>query len=345
MSELVKSLSFRYELLNSDGSHKNWLYTVNNCSVSYKWLTQLKCSAKLNVGCEEDSKINYLTDRIKIYMTLDDVTTSLGVFLLSSSTVTVDSCRCKYRTVSGYSLLQLLIDDKLTTRLQLPIGTNVINEIIRQIGNNAYNIDPGNYTTSTVKEYEIGTSRIEVINDLLDSIGYNSLYCTAEGVFTTSPYILPSDRTHTVELKSGANNIQTQIVNELDLFNIPNVFVSYSNSLDITPPISYTYENNNASSITSTVNRCRRIVDCQPVDASDMNSLEILTKKRAYEASSVYGHVTFNAAITDKLLGVYMPCVWIKVNDVNDKYLVTSVDFTCSVGATLKCKGRKAVNI
>lgn len=339
---IVRLVSFQYELLDKNNVFKKKLNNIESCSISYKFLSQLKSSA--SIVMTDDKKIDFLNDRIKAYITLNGAKTSLGVFLLCTPGRDIKETKTT-RNITCYSLLQILIDDKIETRLVLPIGTNVVNEIKRQIGSN-YSIADSSQTLLSERIYEAGAKKLEIINDLLGVINYNSLRVDVNGVFITEPYVLPTDRQIDKVYEAGADSIIiADMTDELDLFSIPNVITRYTNSIDIVPPLSYTYVNDNASSITSTVSRGRRIVDSQPTDATDIVTLTSITKKDAYNYNSIYSHLTFKTAIDTDILNIYMPTVWVKVGDINDKYSVTAIEFKCDVGELANIESRKVVNI
>lgn len=339
---VVRHVSFQYELLDRNNIFKKNLRNIESCSISYKFLSQLKSSA--NIVMTDDSSIDYLNDRIKAYITINKQQTPLGVFLMSTPSRDIKDTKTT-RNITCYSLLQILLDDKIETRLTLPIGTNVVNEVKRQIGSN-YSIADSTQTLLSEKIFEVGTSKLEIINDLLSVINYNSLRVDVNGIFITEPYLLPTDRTIDKVYEEGADSIIiSDMTDELDLFNVPNVIVRYTNAVDIDPPLVYTYVNDNASSITSTVNRGRRIVDSAETDASDMATLQAITKKDAYNYNSIYSHLDFRTAIDTDVLDIFMPTVWVRVGDINDKYSVTSIEFKCDVGELAKVESRKVVNI
>lgn len=339
---VVRKVSFQYELLDRNNIFKKKLNNVESCSISYKFLSQLKSSASIIMT--DDSSIDYLNDRIKAYITLNGVKTPLGVFLMSTPSRDIKEAKVT-RNITCYSLLQILLDDKIEARLTLPIGTNVVNEVKRQIGGN-YSILDSSQTLLSERIYEAGTSKLEIINDLLSVINYNSLRVDVNGMYITEPYVLPTDRQIDRVYEEGADSIIiTDMEDELDLFNVPNVIIRYTNAVDIDPPLSYTYVNDNVNSVTSTVNRSRRIVDAQPTDASDLETLVAITKKDAYEYNSIYSHLTFSTAIDTDVLNIYMPTVRIKVGDINDKYSITSIEFKCDAGELTKVESRKVVNI
>lgn len=339
---VVRKVSFQYELLDRNNVFKKKLNNVEICSISYKFLSQLKSSASIIMT--DDSSIDYLNDRIKAYITLNGVKTPLGVFLLCTPSRDIKDTKIT-RNITCYSLLQILLDDKIETRLTLPIGTNVINEVKRQIGAN-YSILDSSQTLLSERIYEAGTSKLEIINDLLSVINYNSLRVNVNGTFITEPYVLPTDREIDKVYEEGADSIIiADMTDELDLFNVPNVIVRYTNALDMDTPLTYTYVNDNISSITSTVNRDRRIVHSAETDATDMITLQAITKKDAYNYNSIYSHLTFQTAIDTDVLDIFMPTIWVNVGNISDKYSITSIEFKCEVGELAKVEARKVVNI
>lgn len=344
LNNLSRQVAYKYELLDKNNNHKKWLYTIASCNIAYQSLTQLKSSATLSML--DDPDVNWLTDRIRVYMVLNGVQTLLGTFLLASSGKKIDKLGTVNRDVEAYSTLQVLLDDKIETTYQIVAGTNIINECIRLIGTNgSYDITASTKATISDKVYEIGTSKLEIINDLLSIANYTSLYPSREGVFVARPYVLPTDRTidYTI-LNDITGLVNEEMTDSLDLFNVPNVFVRYTNNIDINPPLSYTFENTNASSITSIANRGRRIVDAQSVEATTLDDLVVKCKADALEANSKYANLEFSMAIKPDI-EFYMPCVFIKTNYINDKYIIYNIQFDCKIGSNMQIKARKVVNV
>lgn len=344
LNNLNRLVAYEYELLDKNNVHKKWLYTVSSCNIQYASLTQLKSSAKLSML--DDADINFLTDRIRVYIVLNGVQTLLGTFLLCSPTKNIDKIGTATRDVEAYSTLQILLDDKLETRLQVITGTNVINECIRLIGSNGlYDITSSVKTMITDRVYEIGTSKLEVINDLLGMVNYTSLYVDREGKYIAKPYVLPTDREIEITIKNDITGlVKEEMTDSLDLFNVPNVFIRFTNDININPPLSYTFENTNVNSVTSIQSRGRRIVDAQSMEATTLDDLVAKTKSDALEANSKFANLEFAMAI-NPTLEFYMPCVFIKTNYINDKYIIYNISFDCKLGADMKIKARKVVNV
>lgn len=344
LNNLNRRVAYKYELLDKNNTHKKWLYTVSSCNIAYQSLTQLKANAKLTML--DDGDINWLTDRLRIYMVLNGVQTLLGTFLLSSSGKKIDKIGNVSRDVEAYSTLQILLDDKIETTYQIAVGTNIINECIRLIGSNGlYDITASTKVMISAKVYEIGTSKLTIINDLLGIVNYTNLYVDREGKYIARPYVLPTDRGIDITIQNDITSlVKEEMTDSLDLFSVPNVFIRYTNDINIDPPLSYTFENTNASSITSIANRGRRIVDAQSIEATMLDDLVVKCKADALEANSKYATLEFAMAINPSI-EFYMPCAFIKTNYINDKYIIYNIQFDCKLGADMKIKARKVVNV
>jgi hypothetical protein len=335
-------INFKYILLDNTDTFKKQLYNVESCSINYSSLSRLKSSA--NIKMKEDEDIDYLNDRIQPIVILNNVEYPLGVFLICSPSRNISSIKVT-RDITCYSKLQLLDDDKVLERHFVPAGTNVINEIIRLLGTNSYSLSPNTLTTSTNREWEIGTPKLDIINDLLATINYISLLVDNQGKFTANPYVLPTDRVFTITYEEGFDSILIpDMIEDFDLFSVPNIFVRYSNNPDINPPLRVVYENNNPSSVTSTVKRKRPIVDAAEVtDVADLQTLTDICKKDAYNSSNKYTHLEFKTGINP--VHGYLDCLWVKCGDINAKYIETSWNMDLKVGGKMNHVARRVIEI
>lgn len=340
---LNRELDFEYELYSKDNVFKKMLYNIESSQVDYGSLTRLKYSARITMT--EDSEIDYLNDMVKIICVINGEKTPIGLFLLSSpkrkigDVEVIRDCEC-------YSKLKILDDDKTESRYTVLAGTNAVNEVKRIIGNSyPYFIPDSNLTTSTDKDWEIGTPKLDIINELLSVINYNSLTVDNNGVFVSSPYVLPTDREIQITYEDNEYSIiNPDLEEDIDLYDIPNVIVRYTNSAEINPPLVAIYENNNPSSPTSTVNRGRKIVSAEEVsDVADLQTLQLITKKNAYEMNDKYSYVEFKTAINP--VHGYLTCIQLKAYDINNKYIETEWSMDCQTGGEMQHKARRIINI
>ena len=237
------------------------LYNVTGAKVDYNSLSALKSSAVVEM--ENSDGIDYFNDQIRIICIIDGIEYPLGQFLISAPRK-VDDGVTSSRDCQCYSKLLILQEDGTVLRKSLPIGTNIIAEVKRMITPyGLLDIPDLNATTSTVREWEIGTSLLTIINELLASVNYTSLDVSKTGVFTAKPYVLPTDRNIEITYEDNeASIIHQQVSTDIDMFGVPNKFIRYTNSADINPPLIAIYENNNVDSPTSIIKKRASYIEC-----------------------------------------------------------------------------------
>ena len=158
---------------------------------------------------------------------------------------------------------------------------------------------------ATDHEFEAGTSKLEIINQLLLEINYNTFMVNADGIGILSPYEEPSGARVSLEyLQDQLSVICPQADTELDLYNVPNVFVGivsnpdYSKNNKTFEFFRCEYVNDNPASALSTMKRGRRIVSMlKPNDIATQEDLQKYVRRQAFQASQVYETVSFSTAM------------------------------------------------
>lgn len=338
---IVNEEYFKYIVVGADGSFVKRLHGVEGAAVRYGSLTQLKQEATINIVDEEVS----LNDRVQIWHVLNGSENLIGTFMISrpeninNGIIITGQLKC-------FSMLLLLKMNKCERRYYVPKGTNVVAEVTRIATSCGLkiNIAPSNSVTSTNREFEIGTPYIDVCNDLLDVANYTTLYPLPNGTISAKSYVLPNDRTiDFVYDESDQNNIVLpHTTSELDLVDVPNVFVRYVNNPD-TPTLAATYENNNPQSPTSTANRPRNVSVEMVQDAVSIQALHDMAKRDCANATNKYFKVTVKTAINPA--HGYSNCVYVKLGNIVDKFIETEWAFDCITGAEMTHKLRKVVYI
>lgn len=98
-----------------------------------------------------------------------------------------------------YDKLVIPQNDTFGTTYAVPAGVNIIDQVAVVltscgIPTLALNLTPSDKTTATARVWDANASKLQVINDLLDSAGYFSLYCDPLGFFRADPYVAPENR-------------------------------------------------------------------------------------------------------------------------------------------------------
>lgn len=296
-----RKVTFRYDLLNYDEAKIGELSATGG-SLGLNSLAQIKRKGRFGFKDTEINDVDWLNDKIRpVFILNDKYEYSLGVFMISSPTRRLSN-RGIYRDVEAYDTSLILLEDKFDNRYKIAKDTNYITAI-GQIINSAgiWKVDIPYYAAlvKTDREFEIGTSKLEAVNYLLQEINYTSVWVDERGYFRASPYIQPADRATEYTYKNNEMSIirPDGISEEIDLFNVPNKWVVVASNPE-TESLLATYTNTNGASPTSTVSRRRTIVDYRQVD--DMANQEVLTeyvRRIAYEASNVYGKFIFSTAL------------------------------------------------
>lgn len=273
----------------------------------------------------------------------------LGVFLLSSPT-RKDENRQVRRSIEAYDSSLILKEDKFTDRYVIEAGTkytDAIIDILNDAGIWKINIIDHPGTLATDREFEIGTTKLFAVNELLAAINYTSLWVDENGYFVAQPYVLPSNRDPEYEYRTGdLSIIHPGAEEELDLFAVPNKWVRYVSNPDRNIVLRSEYINDLSASPTSTINRGRTIVDIDYVeDIYDQATLDEYVKRIAYNASQVYGKFEFATALMPH--HSYYNCLFIEYDGLGiaHKYMESSWSMDLHANGVMRHSCRRVIQV
>lgn len=351
---------FHYYLLDENDNPKetgigdgNELFNVLEGDISYNSLGRLKSSITIKIQEYDQLNIDYSKDRIKLCIEIDGIMYNKGIYLITTSKNS-RSRTCKTRYLTCYSKLKILDRDKALTGYYLPKGANIYTAIVNLLGDNPYSITTADKTLNTDYTATMGTSKLDIINDLLEILNYNSLTVNDDGVFVSSTYVLPQDREVEIYYIEGdprqtdASNvcrlISPNIDEELDMFDVPNIFLRYTNDADIDPPIKAIYPIQADADNPTTIDGLAPNVSAEEVsDIADYATLYAKCKRDAAEARSIYSHLEIQTAISPN--HGYLTCVQVQVGDINYKYTETSWSMNLKAGDLMKHTLRRVVEL
>ena len=321
--------TYMFNLLDKDENVKvRNIDNIKSFTLTYSSLSTLKST--LTVEMHDDTQYNFVSDRLQIIMVVDvrgyHFEFSLGVFLMKSPEVTgngnTTSLIGDNRSVTMYSKLLIYDEDTITSDMTIPAGTNVINKVREILVTSKTKLDNSVKVTANNKIYKVGTSKLAIINDLLESIGYNSLSVDGEGYFYSEEYVLPDNRPIEFEYTDEKNQQVYPTYNEsLDLPSCYNVFTG--SCIINNQCMNYTYVNASSYSPISTVNRGRSVC-AEPQEFTDCTSRQDLINKVmawAGDNSYKYHKVSFTTFINP--LHGYLNCIHFKNAKVNMKAIET----------------------
>lgn len=346
----VRDISYRYELLNNKDI-KITDIEVTNGRITFDSDSKIKRFATFNVRGVKLTDL--LNKRVRPYLCLktkDEVFEwPLGIFIPSTGTRTVAiSDQVK---IDCYDASIVITEDNLSSRYLISTGASYINEIQNILSSSGIWKIKIPFTPALVgmdKEFEIGTSKIDIVNSLLAEINYTPIWVDENGYFCSGPYVIPTLRPVEYEYITNDKSIilTDSREEETDLFNTPNKWiVTASNPEKIALSASYT--NNNPTSKTSTVSRGRTITYVEKInDIADQDTLNSYVERLAYEQSSkVYTTVRFSTPNMPH--HTYSDCIWFEDSDMGiaNKFVETAWDMTLGIGGRMTHTIRRVIDI
>lgn len=218
----------------------------------------------------------------------------LGLFILSTPTRNGNVWE-----VEAYDRAVILKEDCLTQTLFIPAGKEYLKEIESIIiSAGITSIDTRDTTNSKLpvgREFEIGKSKLEIVNELLKEINYNDVYFDSYGRCVISKYIEPSASNANFSYKADEMSVlYPETSSQVDSYGAPNVIVAVCSNPDMTSEMVATYVNDSPFSPLSTVSRGRSIVQIHNLDSiASKEDLEAYVRKAAFEASQIYEKASF----------------------------------------------------
>lgn len=270
----------------------------------------------------------------------------LGVFIINPSSFLQN--KSTYITVAGYDLAEIANAMKLTNTITCQKNTPITSHISERVSSiyTYYDIvaDESLLRASDI-EYEIGTTELDTINQMLNSVNYYPIYFDENGKAHCEPYVFPEEREVQMEYSDDhLSIIHDGVSQSTDLFTIPNKYIRYTNDSD-SPLLRSEYTVEDANIPSSTTARGRVITDVEEVsDVSTQATLDSLTRRAAITGSQYNEELDF---ITALMPGHgYKNCLHVRVKDadIDNKYIEYAWEMELSVGGEMLHKCYKAVN-
>lgn len=299
-----RTIGFRYDRLDYLNRYIGPVDVVRSCSVSNNSLADIKRTARFSIL--DRTAIDFLKDRIRPWVRLlmpdgGVVEWPQGVFLFTTPTRTLDTVGIVSREIEGYDQLLVLQDDKVLDRYSVAAGvvyTTAISTLIGTVSGMSAAITPSALTLPAALEWEPGTTKLRILNDLLSAINYESAFFDEAGVLVCRPYQSPQVRPSGYTYADDEATVRTGNANQtIDLYEIPNRWRLVKSEAD-QAALTSTYTNSAPGSPTSTASRGRTIVKfITEQDAADQATLDAKAARYAFEASQVFEAVEFDTAL------------------------------------------------
>lgn len=273
----------------------------------------------------------------------------LGVFLVSTPTKREEG-RSVVRDIEAYDKLLILKEDKIDSRLSFGAGRTYYScmvEVFESAGESKYNIENNGKRLPTAKEFEPGTEKLAILNDLASDLNFTPFSVDEYGFFQSSQYRSPQEVPEDyVYEDDGASVIIPGVEETLDTFNLPNVFVVTATNPDTDLVLKSTFINDNPQHPLSTVNLGRRIVRVEEKDdIADQAALDSYVQRIAFETSQVYGKISFSTALMPFHGYTNVLHLRNRALGIDGKYAETDWTMPLKAGAEMIHEVRKVVSL
>lgn len=273
----------------------------------------------------------------------------LGVFLVSTPTKKEDGMSI-VRDIEAYDKLLILKEDKTDKRIFFSAGRTYYDCMVKILGTagiKQYNIENNGKKLPTGKEYDPGTEKLAILNELASDLNFTPFSVDEYGFFRSEQYRSPQEASEDYVYEDDGESVIIPGVEEtLDTFNLPNVFIVTAVNPDTEEVLRATFTNDSPSHPLSTVNLGRRIVRVEEKnDIADQAALDSYVERIAFETSQIYGKISFSTALMP--FHGYSDVLRLRNRTIGieGKYAETDWSMSLKAGGTMNHEVRKVVSL
>lgn len=301
---MVRRFDYRLEIVRN-GVCFDVLRAVDSPSIIGDSEANIKMSMRATVLPNDNMDV--MTDKIRPIAEIDGVDYPFGLYNIARLERQTDEAGSTVWELEAYDQSWVLNQTRLETIYKLTQGANCVNAVVALLTNAGVQSRsvPSSQTMPYDIEWQIGTSILTVVNDILTAINYDALYFDSRGYAVVQPYKEPTADNIDLTIDGdselsvvGVSNSQTT-----DIFDAPNVFIVTCSPPDLETPLRATAVNNSAVSAKSTVRRGRRIAQVSSVDnISSAAALQEHADKLKLESMLSTDELTITTAILPNIV-------------------------------------------
>lgn len=290
-------LADRYNVLGEDITAY-----VRKGTVEYNPDRSVKLTFKATVS--DPDIIRPYQDYIAPFLTVryadgHEVTSQLGLYSVVPPEESI-SQQSRQVELDGRDLTWLLSIDVFDNGYSVTAGTNIVaavRAILIGAGFTRINIQASDRTLTGTRSWKAGTTKLQVINDLLTGSGYYSLTCDKDGTMTSIPYVSITNPTVVAEYDTTVPSY-VQVVRDVKKGTTQDriankIVVVKENGNE--PPIVATALNTNPNSPTSIPTlgiTISKVIN--PTDLADQEAANTVAQRYLEEASLQYNKITLH---------------------------------------------------
>lgn len=261
---MTRTVDFRFVILR-DGAERCEIHPIEGSAPSIVMEDSGAIKTSLaGVFRDPGDEVDWLIDQIRPELIIDGKAHPLGIFL--PTTVHYQETETgKSVTLQAYDrgwLVQTRCAETMPCFSAQLNYMSAVGSLLREAGIIAIaETATGLTLTETREDWNVGTSNLEIVNQLLSEINYEQLWFDQEGSAILEPIRLPTATNidHVLDDTNIESMMFPQIDRETDIYNAPNVFLCVCSNADKGGPMTAIGENTNPQSPLSIARRGRRI--------------------------------------------------------------------------------------
>lgn len=288
-----------YELLDANMAPLGTFDGVRGSSLTETANATLKRGGNMAVT-DVGQLIDWPTARIKASYEVDGYGSwGIGVYLPSMPNESWSGDVRRW-DVQVLDVATVLAEDRLPTEYEVAAGENIVEAVrtlIEDAGENAGALTESDKTLAATRVWEAGSSRIEIINDLLDAANYFALFTDGDGNFRAEPYVRPSSRPERWAFIDGETCIyRPDLSRSRDQYAIPNRVIVTTRGTGDTAGLVAVADNTDPDSPWSQTSLGRvKAAEVIEVDAADQTTLDAIAQRRLIELTTPTSTIVIDA--------------------------------------------------
>lgn len=313
---------FRFDLMDRE---ENLLGTIdsvqNGGSVEWQAYASVKGGGTMTVR-DIGQEIDWLNIRIRPVIIVQSVGTEeadetpLGVFLAAAPVEKWDDLGRTWdvEIADKCSILDTDVPNGPggePASYTAPVGSNVLDlvmALITDAGERVDAIEPDDKTLTSSLVWDLGTTRLQIINDMLSAAGFGSLWCDGQGQYRVTPYLDPIDRTPVYAAlnpfsKGDGSMMSPDWTRDRDIYEVPNRYFAIAQGDGEEEAMTSTVTNEDPTSPFSFQARGRwitRVMD--GVEAVSQADLDARARQGLSQSSSISSGITASHLFLPDLL-------------------------------------------
>ena len=288
-----------YQLLDDNEDLIGTLDGVTGGSLSWSIFQAVKSSG--DITYTKTGEIDWSAVRIKITYSANGLDFPLGVYLPAITTWEHTDATVTL-PIDLYDKLLIPQEATLGRTLVIKAGSNIMQTVVAQIkalGENKINLPTDSKKVSTDLVFEPADTILKVVNTLLESAGYLSLYCDPNGWYRAEPAIAASSRPIQHTFMPGDNCIhlpEFKLIRDWPAVPYRLTCVGRTNGDEPADSASYTLDDvAPGSEAAAKARRWKHRVDTD-VEAATLEDLQAICKRRLLLAAAVTRQTTVKHA-------------------------------------------------